>query len=81
MKEKEYFIDSQKEDKDALKKLDAENGNGIFEIMKNAADTEMLGYVAASIDLEVAGTRDEMYQEILRALKAKEKYESNRLRR
>ncbi len=52
-----------------------------FYDMKNAADTEMIGYVEASIDLAVAGTRDEMYQEILRALKAKEKYESNRLRR
>lgn len=52
-----------------------------FYDMKNSATDEMLSYVAASLDLEVSGTTQEKYEEILRALKAKEKYESNRLRR
>ena len=52
-----------------------------FYDMRNKADSAMLDYVAASLDIEVAGERDEKYAEILRALKAKEKYESNRLRR
>lgn len=53
----------------------------IFYDMKKVADEEMLGYVAASLDLDVSGDVEEKYSEILRALKAREKYESNRLRR
>ena len=49
--------------------------------MRNAADDTMLGYVAASLDIEVSGDTVEKYSEILNVLKAKEKYESNRLRR
>ena len=52
-----------------------------FYDMRNVADDEMLGYVAASLDLDVSGAAEEKYSEILRALKAREKYESNRLRR
>ena len=52
-----------------------------FYDMRNTANDEMLGYVAASLDLDVSGTAEEKYSEILRALKAREKYESNRLRR
>ena len=52
-----------------------------FYDMRIRADEAMLDYVAASIEIDIAGTRDEKYSEILRALKAKEKYESNRLRR
>ncbi len=52
-----------------------------FYDMRIRADEAMLDYVAASIEIDTAGTRDEKYSEILRALKAKEKYESNRLRR
>ncbi len=52
-----------------------------FYDMRNVADDEMLGYVAASLDLDVSGPAEEKYSEILRALKAREKYESNRLRR
>jgi hypothetical protein len=48
--------------------------------MKKIADDEMLSAVAASLDLDISGTRDEKAEEILRALRAKEKYESNRLR-
>ena len=51
-----------------------------FYDMRNVADDEMLGYVAASLDMEVTGDTQEKYSEILRALKAREKYESNRLR-
>ncbi len=52
----------------------------IFYDMRKVADDEMLGYVASSLEIEVSGDPDEKYSEILRALKAKEKYESNRLR-
>lgn len=52
-----------------------------FYDMKNRADNGVLDYVAASLDLEVRGDADEKYSQILAALKAKEKYESNRLRR
>ncbi len=52
----------------------------IFYDMKKIMDDEMLGYVAASLDLEVSGDLEEKYSEILRALKARDKYESNRLR-
>ena len=48
--------------------------------MRNTADIEMLRFVAASLDLEVSGDAQEMYSGILRALRAREKYESNRLR-
>ena len=51
-----------------------------FYDMKKVADDEMLSAVAASLDLDISGSRDEKAEEILRALKAKEKYESNRLR-
>ncbi|MCR5831449.1 MAG: DUF1653 domain-containing protein [Lachnospiraceae bacterium] len=51
-----------------------------FYDMKKIADDEMLSAVAASLDLDISGTRDEKAEEILRALRAKEKYESNRLR-
>ena len=51
-----------------------------FYDMKKVADDEMLSAVAASLDLDISGSRDEKVEEILRALKAKEKYESNRLR-
>ncbi|MBO4890296.1 MAG: DUF1653 domain-containing protein [Lachnospiraceae bacterium] len=51
-----------------------------FYDMKKIADDEMLSAVAASLDLDISGSRDEKAEEILRALKAKEKYESNRLR-
>ena len=49
--------------------------------MRKTADDEMLGVVAASLEIDVSGDTAEKYSEILRALKAKEKYESNRLRR
>ena len=49
--------------------------------MKKVADDAILAYVAASLDIEVTGTVEEKYSEILRALKAKQKYEINRLRR
>jgi len=52
-----------------------------FYDMRKGMNDEMLGYVAASLDLEISGDTEEKYSEILRALKAKEKYESNRLRR
>ncbi len=52
-----------------------------FYDMRNRADEAMLDYVAASLDLETKGEADEKYSQILAALKAKEKYESNRLRR
>ena len=52
-----------------------------FYDMKKTADDEMLGYVAASLEIEVEGDTSEKFDEILRALKAKEKYESGRLRR
>ena len=48
--------------------------------MRKSANDEMLGFVAASLDIEVSGDTQEKYDEILRALKAREKYESNRLR-
>ncbi len=51
-----------------------------YDMRKNIND-EMLSYVAASLELDVSGDTEEKYSEILRALKAKEKYESNRLRR
>ncbi len=51
-----------------------------FYDMRAVADDEMLGYVAASLDLDVSGDTDRKYDEILRALKARQKYESNRLR-
>ena len=41
-------------DEEKLKKLDAENGNGIFEIMKNAADTGNEGVVRADSIRELA---------------------------
>ena len=40
MKEKEYFIDSQKEDKDALKKLDAETEKQVLYYEKEGVDRE-----------------------------------------
>ena len=49
-----------------------------FYDMRKSADESLLGYVASSLDMEVTGDKDEMYSEIMRALKAKEKYESNR---
>ncbi len=52
-----------------------------FYDMKNRVDEGVLDDVAASLDLEVKGDADEKYSQILAALKAKEKYESNRLRR
>ncbi len=52
-----------------------------FYDMRNHADEGVLDYVAASLDLEVKGDAHEKYSQILAALKAKEKYESNRLRR
>ena len=52
-----------------------------FYDMKKVADDAILAYVAASLDIEVTGTVEEKYSEILRALKAKQKYEINRLRR
>lgn len=48
--------------------------------MRKSANDEMLKFVAASLDIEVSGDTLEKYDEILRALKAREKYESNRLR-
>ncbi len=54
---------------------------GRFYDMKGCATPEMLSYVAASLDLDVSGDTEQMYDEILKALKAKEKYESGRLRR
>ncbi|MBQ8006970.1 MAG: DUF1653 domain-containing protein [Lachnospiraceae bacterium] len=48
--------------------------------MRKSANDEMLKFVAASLDIEVSGDTQEKYDEILRALKAREKYESNRLR-
>ncbi len=64
--------------------LDADNASDKLERfydMRKTADATILGYVAASLDIEVTGDTDEMYSEILNVLKAKEKYESNRLRR
>lgn len=52
-----------------------------FYDMRKTADDAMLSYVAAAIEIDISGTVEEKYSEILRALKAKEKYESNRLRR
>ncbi|MCR5301988.1 MAG: DUF1653 domain-containing protein [Lachnospiraceae bacterium] len=52
-----------------------------FYDMRKIADEEMLRFVAASLDMDVTGDVQDMYQEILRALKAREKYESSRLRR
>ena len=51
-----------------------------FYDMRKSANDEMLKFVAASLDIEVSGDTQEKYDEILRALKAREKYESNRLR-
>ncbi|MCR5688154.1 MAG: DUF1653 domain-containing protein [Lachnospiraceae bacterium] len=48
--------------------------------MKKTATDEILGYVAASLDIDVKGDTQEKFSEILRALKAREKYESSRLR-
>lgn len=64
--------------------LDAETISekvGKFYDMKGAVTDEILGFIASSLELEVSGDTEEKYSEILRALKAKEKYESNRLRR
>ncbi|MCR5590284.1 MAG: DUF1653 domain-containing protein [Lachnospiraceae bacterium] len=52
-----------------------------FYDMRKASDDAMLDYVATSLDLDVKGTVEEKYAELLRALKAREKYESSRLRR
>ncbi len=52
-----------------------------FYDMRKTADDEMLAVVSASLEIDVSGDTQEKYSEILRALKAKEKYESNRLRR
>lgn len=52
-----------------------------FYDMKGAITDEILGFIASSLDLEISGDTEEKYSEILRALRAKEKYESNRLRR
>lgn len=52
-----------------------------FYAMRKTADDAMLSYVAASLDIEVSGSVEEKSSQILRALKAKEKYEINRLRR
>ena len=51
-----------------------------FYDMKRTADDEMLGYVASSLEIEISGSVEEKFSEILRVLKAREKYESNRLR-
>lgn len=52
-----------------------------FYDLKKVADDTMLGYVATSLGIEVSGDTDEKISEILNVLKAREKYESNRLRR
>ena len=52
-----------------------------FYDMRKSVTDEMLDYVATSLDLEIKGDTEEKYSEILRALKAREKYESSRLRR
>ena len=51
-----------------------------FYDLKKIADDEMLSTVASSLDIDISGTMEEKAEEIMRALKAKEKYESNRLR-
>ena len=51
-----------------------------FYDLKKIADDEMLATVASSLDIDISGTTEEKAEEIMRALKAKEKYESNRLR-
>ena len=51
-----------------------------FYDLKKIADDEMLSTVASSLDIDISGTTEEKAEEIMRALKAKEKYESNRLR-
>ena len=64
--------------------LDADNASDKLERfydMRKIADDTILGYAAASLDIEVSGDVDEKYSEILNVLKAREKYESNRLRR
>ena len=52
-----------------------------FYDLKKVADDTMLGYVATSLGIEVSGDKDEKCSEILSVLRAREKYESNRLRR
>ena len=50
--------------------------------MRNIADEEMLDFVAASLDMHPTGDAFERYDEIMKALKAREKFEgNNRLRR
>ena len=64
--------------------LDAETISekvGKFYDMKGAVTDEILSFIASSLEIDVSGDTEEKYSEILRALKAKEKYESNRLRR
>ena len=51
-----------------------------FYDLKKIADDEMLNTVASSLDLDISGSTQEKADEIMRALRAKEKYESNRLR-
>ena len=51
-----------------------------FYDMKKVADEDMLAAVASSLDIDISGTVEEKADEIMRALRAKEKYESNRLR-
>ncbi len=51
-----------------------------FYDLKKIADNEMLAAVASSLDIDISGTTEEKADEIMRALRAKEKYESNRLR-
>lgn len=51
-----------------------------FYDLKKIADDEMLATIASSLDIDISGTTQEKADEIMRALKAKEKYESNRLR-
>ena len=51
-----------------------------FYDLRKIADDEMLNTVASSLDLDVSGSTQEKAEEIMRALRAKEKYESNRLR-
>ena len=51
-----------------------------FYDLRKIADDEMLNTVASSLDLDISGSTQEKAEEIMRALRVKEKYESNRLR-
>ena len=53
----------------------------VFYEMKGKADSEMLSYVATSLDIEMTGEDVvEQYADILKCLKMMTKYECNRLR-